>query len=156
MFYIVNDSGIVSSGERILDMSKLCSQMNMMTGNDDREYKIVSAREYKREKLLKKYTSIFGLNFIYKPYFNQRIITLTANGKIDFFVSKAFAERTLYSQAKNNGFNSINLNSDYNWSLYKTEDDILVELQYIEGDVYLTFIYDDEVKMHYFQQKKEA
>jgi len=150
MYHIVDENKkVIDSGKNSLELKLICNEMNNRLGG---KCIVVSDRELKRDNLINKYQSEFGLPFTHKPQQNDNIEKLTKDGKIDFFTSTTFMESTLYAEAKDCGFvTTQKQNLDYHWLLVKNEEDgTLTTLEYIEGDVYLTFIYDEQEQTNFF------
>jgi len=92
------------------------------------------------QKYLSKYSSLFGLNFIHKLSLKD------ISSCNSLYIAKVYAERSLYSQAKQDGFQTTNINSDYNWILYKkVEHAIFIELKYEKGFVSLAISYQRDL-----------
>jgi len=150
MYYLINESGdVIHSNENKMDIQVMCGEM---IHRMNVKCTVVSDRELKKDNLINKYQSEFGLSFTHKPQQNDNIEKLTKDGKIDFFTSNTFMESTLYAEAKDCGFvTTQKQNLDYHWLLVKNEEDgTLTTLEYIEGDVYLKFIYDEQEQTNFF------
>jgi hypothetical protein len=108
----------------------------------------------KTNALYEKYSRALGLEFTHSPTQNSRISSEQVANKSMFYTSFSNSE-TLYQEVKEMGFKSTKIDSELHWTLNKEEDDVLISVSYIEGDVYLYIIYDDEVKTDYFIRLQE-
>jgi len=143
-YYIIDEQGNkIDMGNNPLSLRTDCSNLNAGLGEN---CIVVNEKTFHAVTF---YSNLLDLDFTHKPQQNDRLAKEFKEGKSIFFTSFSRCD-DLYSIVMSQGFSTTKSNQELNWTLTKEEDDVLISISFIEGDVYLYLISNDDTKIAHF------
>jgi len=148
-YYIIDEQGNkIDMGNNSLSLRMDCSNLNSRLGGN---CIVVNEKTFRAVTF---YSNLLGLDFTHKPQQNDRLAKEFKESKSIFFTSFSRCD-DLYSNVMSQGFSTTKSNQELDWTLTKEEDDILISISFVEGDVYLYLISDTDTKISHFLQLEE-